>query len=428
MRNQFTNKLNLTVLFIFIIAPIIGFLSQTLLHKGFDTITIPILFICTIILLIFRKSLIMSRPLVWLMLFMIYTIISDGVLVNKEYNISYFVSNEIFASVMVLFIIENTFYPDKYMNAGIIISVLLLILAFIVSLVQEFVNITFLVNPLEQAKSKLLISWDTRIPSIYTWVGAVSALGLCFFPVLAIIIERQIKDKSKFLWVLFIMGAVVAFVSKSRFIMVNFLILIFLIPLYRKVNFLSIIKFILIAVIFTAALLGVANSLKLNVGNIVEKRILESDKGGLTKGVASTRLLAFEIFGKLYLENAVFGKGKLHDFNGESKDYDLVRALEGRSSQIHVGFLSLFYYYGLLGGGIFLGFIITMVIHLYRSARLHQHWGPLFGFIQFILTNFTAVWLQIYFMGLIVCFMFNQYYLLQYEKLNKPENEPDIHN
>ena len=176
-------------------------------------------------------------------------------------------------------------------------------------------------------------------------------------------------------------------------------------------------RFIVMIIISVGAFLFLAKQLNFKVGDIVEKRILESDKGGLVHGDAGTRLLAFDVFGHLYVENAIFGKGKLHDFEGKGKDYELVRALQGKSSQIHVGYLSLLYYYGLVGGLLFVGFLVFMTVSLYQSAKIHQHWGPFFGFIQFLLTNATGVWLHIYFMGYILCFMFDRYYRLNHENL-----------
>ena len=65
---------------------------------------------------------------------------------------------------------------------------------------------------------------------------------------------------------------------------------------------------------------------------------------------AGTRILAVYMFLEFFPENPIFGTG------GVMKA-DLVRAIRGRSSQIHVGILSLFYYYGLVGGFIYLFFL-----------------------------------------------------------------------
>ena len=405
MRNHTTNTLNLNILFIFIVAPFAGYLIAKYLGKGFDTIMLPLLITGSLLILIFRKRISFSAPLVFLFLFAIYTMVSDSVLASKEYNFSYFVQNAIIASALVVFIIENTKFSDRYMKNAYNLSVIILFIAFVVAIIQAFVNNKFFLNPEDVIRMKLLPVWETRISSIYSWIDS-SAMGHCFFPVLAIVLCQQLKNKSKYVVVFYIIGAMVAFFSKSRYIMINYILLLGLIPIYSKITFKSFARFVVIIFIAVAGFVYVADKFKIPLALIIENRILESKQENLAHSSAGTRLLAFDIFGKFFKENPVFGKGKLHEFEGKSRDYELVRALEGRSSQIHVGYLSLFYYYGLIGGFIFLGFLISMTAYLYKTAKIHHYWGPFFGFLQIILSNFTLVALNVFFMGYIICFMF----------------------
>lgn len=410
-----TNTVNLAILFIFVVSPFVGYLSQTFVHRAFITVTIPVVFLGTLLLLSFRKHLNFTKEFFALLLYGTYTIVSDAVLVQKDLNMSYFITNDIFGSVLIFFIIQNTYYWPNYMKWVYKISVIVLIIAFIVTLVQQFGNLFFFVSPDESRNLRVMPAYQTRLPSIYSWVGPLAILAHCFFPILAIILAQQLKNKSKFVWIFFVIGGIVAFLSKSRFILLNYLLLFLLIPIYRKIQFQSILKFFGLLFILITLLFAVAKHFNFNIDTIVQKRILESDQGGITQGNAGTRLLAFEIFGSQFPKNPVFGKGKFHTFDANSHDYDLVRALAGRSSQIHVGFLSLFYYYGIVGGGIFIVFLFYAIRDLYKSAKIHHYWGPFFGFIQFVFTNTTSVWLHIYFMGYILCFMFNIYYLNQVE-------------
>ena len=113
----------------------------------------------------------------------------------------------------------------------------------------------------------------------------------------------------------------------------------------------------------------------------------------------------------------LIGKGMLHGFGGESKDYELVRELAGRSSQIHIGYLSLLYYYGLVGGFLYLTFIVLITRKLYRDAKTTYYWGPFFGFLGLVLANFTLVSLSFFNAGLILCLFFNQVYLNRHNYL-----------
>lgn len=410
-----TNSINLGVLSIFAVAPFVGYVSQTYLHKGFSTIAMPLLILAVSLMLFLRKQLVFTKPLIALFLFALYTIISDGLISHKEFNTSYFISNELLASVLVFFAIDNTRFDDQYMKYVFNISVVILFIAFIVSVIQQFKDITFFVSPSEVKSLKFLPPWETRLPSIYTWLGPLWILSHCFFPVLSVVIGHLLKHKSKYVWSLFVIGGLVAFFSKSRFILLNFLILFLLIPIYRKVEWKTIIRFFIIIGCSITVFLMLAKQLNFNIDNIIEKRILESDKGGMTKGAAGTRLLAFDIFGKLFVENPLFGKGKLHDFSSNSKDQELVRALAGRSSQIHVGYLSVLYYYGITGGLLFIAFLFVNAKALFHSSQIHHYWGPFFGFTQLILTNLTGVCLHVFIMGYILCFMFDKYYSYQTE-------------
>jgi hypothetical protein len=206
----------------------------------------------------------------------------------------------------------------------------------------------------------------------------------------------------------------VAFVSKSRFIMVNYFFLFLLIPIYKGFNLGVFVKYTLIVSVFSVALYFGSKSVGFDVDRIVQERILEKKSGGMIKGNVGTRILAVKIFKDLFPKNPVFGKGKLHSFSkAGSRDFELLNALRGRSSQIHVGYLSLFYYYGILGGVIFLFSMFFLFRYTYRTGLLKNCWGPLFGVSQFLLTNITGVVLYLFIMGIMMSLIYNRYYLDQ---------------
>ena len=149
-----------------------------------------------------------------------------------------------------------------------------------------------------------------------------------------------------------------------------------------------------------------------NVEKVINERILEKSEGGMIQGSAGTRLFAFKVFGKLFPKYAILGRGKLHGFGEEgSRDYELLRALQKQSSQIHVGYLSLFYYYGLIGGCLYMIFLILITKKLYVDAKKTKYWGPLIGWSMFLIANLTTVHLDIYIMGIVLIFFFNKYYV-----------------
>jgi hypothetical protein len=88
----------------------------------------------------------------------------------------------------------------------------------------------------------------------------------------------------------------------------------------------------------------------------------------------------------------------------------LLHALRGRSSQIHVGYLSLLYYYGLIGGLIYLAFLFSIAKETLRVAKRTFHWGPFFAILQFILTNLTGVVFDLFMMGMVMAIFYHKYY------------------
>jgi len=84
--------------------------------------------------------------------------------------------------------------------------------------------------------------------------------------------------------------------------------------------------------------------------------------------------------------------------------------LAGRSSQIHVGYLSLFYYYGIIGGGLYILFLYHILKDFYRSARITNMWGPFFGFMSFVIANLSLNYMRPWAIGLLLCLVFKQYF------------------
>ena len=131
-------------------------------------------------------------------------------------------------------------------------------------------------------------------------------------------------------------------------------------------------------------------AINVNVDQIVYERILEQNEGGMLHGSAGTRLLAFEIFGKVFPQHPLFGKGKFFRAGG-TNDIELQQLLGGRSYQIHVGYLSLLYYYGIIGGGFYLLFMISLAKKLYRDAKLTNMWAPFLCWLMYVVNNMTDV-------------------------------------
>ena len=181
MRKSTTNSVNLAVLSMFAVSPFLGYLCLTYLHKGFTTVSIPFLVLAAVITLLLRKNLNITKPAITMFAFAVFCFISDGFIANKEYSMSYFLTNDLMGSLLVLFIIDNTYFSEEYIKKIFDISVVILFIAFVVIIIQSFVNLTFFVEPDEATSLRLSPAWNTRLPSIYTWIGPLWILSLVFF-------------------------------------------------------------------------------------------------------------------------------------------------------------------------------------------------------------------------------------------------------
>ncbi len=163
----------------------------------------------------------------------------------------------------------------------------------------------------------------------------------------------------------------------------------------------------------------VALSVNIPVDKFINERILEKTSGGLEHSAAGTRILAANVFVKLFPDNPVFGVGqRLWDY-GSTGDQTLATALQGRSSQMHVGYLTLLYDYGIAGAIPFILFLIAITKKLYKDSKLHNNWGVFLGFLGFIVSNLTLVNFSLLFSGIIILLVYNNHLLEKTSYENK---------
>jgi hypothetical protein len=351
---------------------------------------------------------IIPKYLYFLLFFTIYSTLSDILLLKIDITLKYFLTNGLFPLSFFLFIIENLgkLKTTDYRLFLICIFVIVCLSA-VVSLIQSF-NPFFLLNPDFIKWYGLQTSlFQFRLPSIYSWISP-NAVGFVLIAYTSILLSEYLKAKKNIIYfiILLVSSFIVAFLLKARWVLINYILLFSMFFIYKKFGIKNLINYILILLIVSFFSFKLLNHYSVNIHAIVTERMLEEGKGGLAEGSASTRLLAFNVFFKLFPERPLFGVGA-------SITEELSKLLEGRSSQIHVGYLSLFYYYGLVGGIIYLLFIYYFTKRLYRHAKFHHYWGPFYGWIGFILANFTLVYLVPWDPGLMLCIFFDRYYLIK---------------
>lgn len=141
--------------------------------------------------------------------------------------------------------------------------------------------------------------------------------------------------------------------------------------------------------------------------NILKDRILETSKGNLENRSMNTRLLAFEAFAKCFPDQPVLGAGNTKYASGAKGlwNYKLASFLAGRSAQIHVGFLDLFYLYGLVGGSLYVIFLFIAVKKVYVKTKIYNFRSPFWALMTIPIANLGIVSFNVMSAGLLLSFV-----------------------
>ncbi len=402
----------------FIWAPLIGYFAFTFLNVGFYNFLAAwtwLSIICVLFDKLGKKQRInFPKYLKFLLIFVMYTIISDYLLVEKPINLKYLYSNRLASGFLAALLAENINVDKCFIKKAIRVSVIFLIIAFVIILFQQLIDPVFFVNIYDEnilKKIGNIQSYEKRLPSIYSWTNLLD-INFGFIGIATLLLSIYLLKKRKDVFIVLIITIILifSFLSRGRWIMINASLTIAIYFIYKKFSIRNIIRNMLVlylGVFFAIQLLEFAH---IPVQKIINDRILERNKGGLEEGSAGTRIYAFVVFAKLFPEHPILGKGMLHSFGGHSKDTELVAALKGRSSQIHVGYLSLLYYYGIVGAIPFLLFLYFIMKKLYFEAKSSNFWGAFFVYLGFVLANWTLVNFTILYYGLIIALVFHNYY------------------
>lgn len=411
--NNLSNKFNRFLIIVFTIAPFVAFITETYLDMSFIRIMQTLTFLGVFLTIIFKKKgfpLIFPTYLLFYLFFIIYIFYSTFILLDREFKVEFLFSNQLIGAFNIMLIIENLTLSKKHYNLLIKISKIILLIAFFVILIQQVINPNFFIktNILDEA----LVSSGTenRLNSIYSWVGDLT-IGFGFVPIFILIIEDfDRKNKKIMLWLLF--GIIFAILTKSRWVMLNSLLVFVIIFINHKYKIKQFLRYIFIFPLVLFFSFFTLDSIGVDVTGIIKDRIFESDKKDFNNKSASTRILAFQAFNKFYWENPILGKGSIkYGMGGTGKqDYKLKSFLKGRSSQMHVGYLSLLYMYGLVGAIFFLSFLYLLLKRLLKNARKTRIWAPFLGMLGFALANLTLVTFSIFEMGLILVLVVDKYY------------------
>jgi hypothetical protein len=350
----------------------------------------------------------------------------------EERGIKLFFSDSVWLSFLAMIVVENIKFSEKVIFFAQKVLIILLVLASLVSLIQItnplfMVNDQLLVQGLSydrmaeyyqggtQGLSKGQIGYIQRFMegyklSIFSYINGIS-VGMDTLAIFSVLIAWNPLRVSTRGFVA-VAAAIISFLSSSRWIILGFFIVASQHFLVGRNKIKRLLYFVIFGVTMILILALGASLLGFDVEQYVTQRLLSDS--------ASTRLLAFEVFGKVFPDNPILGTGGVDTT-------EMVRLLGGQSSQIHVGFLKLFYYYGLLGGALYIAFMFSFMIRLWKRARSSGYWGGFFAILSFFAANLTLFELSIFYFGPLLALIFANHFYANKKKegdaVKQKENE-----
>jgi len=423
-----SKTLNSIIFYLFALGPFVAFFLQKVLNVAYYNLMAAFVFFAALIqyleMSILHKKYFIPTYVKWFFLFTIYTIISDYVLVGAKLNIKYFYSSGLISSLFILLIVENSQISQKFINSFLVVNTIIFIIAFLVIFYQQLVDYSFFVDLSSENTMGYLEGVTTseqRLPSIYSWMSLLE-VSYSFTSLVAIFLSIGFMHNKKVFMqvILYLIGNIYAFITKNRWIMINSITLFLLFSIYSSFNVSKLFKYAIISLMLIYGSLIVLQDTKIPVIGVIQDRILENNSGGFASGSAGSRIISAIVFVKLFPNNPIFGKGKLHSTSeSEDRDLEMTRELGGMSSQIHIGYLSLLYYYGIVGAFLFFLFLYHLMKKLKREAKISKFWGAYFAFLGFILSNFTLVMFYVFWAGFIIAMVFHRYYVTKSDSDNK---------
>jgi hypothetical protein len=359
-----------------------------------------------------NKQFVIKKYTVLVLLFGIYVIFSNYYIAENRFIFyNEIVKNQYFYAFFVLNIIENTVFTRQQIRRWFIVFEITIWITLIVILIQQFYNHDFLQNRnvTDAAFEKTYVSEsEKRLISIFSWSGILDLIfyfiPICFFQINYELNRNKVFKAVMYTFILI----VVCVLSKARTTMMPAaMVFLILRSSYHKKNFeVMMNRIIVITVILFAAYAAFTTIPFLN--DILRDRILESSRVDKEKRTMNTRLLAVDAFVKFFPDHPVFGCGDTKYGSGSKGlwNYKLESFLGGRSSQIHVGFLDLFYLYGLVGGALFALFIFIALRKFYLKSKLYNFRAVFWALMTLPIANIGLVSFNLMSAGLLLSFVF----------------------
>lgn len=407
------------ILLLFLVTyPLIAFLAE----KTIDLLAIKALGLVFVGYLVFRiieiyktgSKLVIPTYLIFYGLFFTYTFWC-ALFVNNYFfmrGIKYFYSDPIWLTFIALIVVENVHFSKKTLELAKKGLGITLVLAAVVSVIQIskplfFINDELFVQGLsidrmaeyyrnapEEVIGNISRFFEGYRLSIFSYINELS-IGMDTAAILSILVAWK-PHNTIHKGVFTLSAIIVSFLSSSRWIMLNVIIAASQIFWASQNKIKNLLYFIVLSTGLAFLAGFIANFMGLDVQQFISDRLMSDS--------ALTRFLAFEVFFEVFPENPVFGTGGLDTEK-------MIRLLGGRSSQIHVGYLKLFYYFGVFGGILYLLFMATFLRRVWKMAKQSGYWGGFYAILTFFIANLTLFELSLFYFGPLLAIIFaNHFY------------------
>ena len=296
-------------------------------------------------------------------------------------------------------IIYNSTIKKQHIQFLISMIKVTIVVACFASLVQAIVNPSFWVfHGTSPSTISTVEDFYQRNLSIFSYLDS-NDLGFSFLPMFSILLGYILQNKATNRTIIFwaFLAGITAFLSNARYVSFGFILILFQIFFNtsyvknRRITLIGIFG-VPITIFFLLQFIGY------DLSDYVSNRLLSEESN-------ASRITSFFLFTEHFPEAPYWG-------TGVRATQSLWRELGNSEGfmQIHIGFLSHLYEFGVIGSFFLFSVYYLIVRKLITTKRLTGFSGSLFGFIVFLFANLTLVDYGIYFYGLLFVFVFDKYY------------------
>jgi hypothetical protein len=389
--------------YLLLFAPVVGIISFTVIrYQGWQVLTYLIIPLYIIFILTRKKKIIIPRFTYFYILYALFIFVwnlNNGYLEEKGF-IKYIFNNYHVYFILLLILIYNTSISTIFYLRLVKLVQIILLVALGGAIIQFFIP-NWMIRPEGWGENLENVFLDRR-PSVFTYVSD-NDHGISILAYFSLVLSFYINKREKKLWlfIFLIIIGLYSMLTNTRYIMAAFILVIFQMRNIKgregkfKYVFFGLAGGAFIYIIITSVL-------NIDLVGLYEIRLFS--EGSIQE---TTRYAAYLNFMRFFPESPFFGTGVhlTEEIRSWSRYYG--------SSQIHVGYFSHLVSYGLVGSILLFSFWFGLTKDLYRKAKITGYYGPFFAFLVFLWFNWTAVDYYLRYPGLIIAFVFSQYYYMQ---------------